>query len=101
MVEIKGEALIRIASLFDGWEETLVWSCLQGQMGRAFADNASHPRSARIELADFCYLAGEPDRELTFLPQGKAHFCPGFRALGAGAAGGASRPLPAKLALCP
>lgn len=71
MVEIKGEALIRIASLFDGWEETLVWSCLQGQMGRAFADNASHPRSARIELADFCYLAGEPDRELTFLPQGK------------------------------
>lgn len=71
MVEVKGEALTQIAPLFAGWEETLIWSCLQGEMGMAFADDAAHPRSARIELADFCYLAGEPDKALTFLPQGR------------------------------
>ena len=29
----------RIADLFAGWEETLIWSCLQDCMGRAFADS--------------------------------------------------------------
>ncbi|MCI8441057.1 MAG: GNAT family N-acetyltransferase [Provencibacterium sp.] len=71
MVEIKGKALENIAPIFNSFEETLIWSCLQGQMGRAFADSAARPRSARIELADFCFLAGEPDRELVFLPQGR------------------------------
>lgn len=26
--------------LFDGWEETLIWSCLEGCMGTVFADHA-------------------------------------------------------------
>ena len=28
----------KISALFDGWEETMVWSCLQGVMGRGEAN---------------------------------------------------------------
>ena len=30
--------LERVAPLFAGWEETMIWSCLQGCMGHAIAD---------------------------------------------------------------
>ena len=46
----------RIADLFAGWEETLIWSCLQDCMGRAFADSLENPRSAQILVGDFCFL---------------------------------------------
>ncbi len=48
-----------IAPLFVGWEESLIWSCLQGCMGEAWADRKENPESARIILGDFCYLAGK------------------------------------------
>ncbi len=53
-----------IAPLFEGWDESLIWSCLQGYMGEAWADHRENPKSARIVLADFCYFAGEADCEL-------------------------------------
>lgn len=33
---------------------------LQNQMGRAYIDNASHPRSALIQTGQFCYFGGDP-----------------------------------------
>lgn len=36
----------KIADLFAGWEETLIWSCLQDCMGRAYADTEEDPQSA-------------------------------------------------------
>lgn len=50
--------------LFEGWQETLIWSCLQGCMGRAYADSVSNPKSAQIVIADFCFFAGEANNEL-------------------------------------
>ncbi len=50
--------------LFDNWEETMIWSCLQGHMGEAWADDRENPKSAQIINGDFCFFAGEPDREL-------------------------------------
>ena len=52
----------RIAPLFEGWEETMVWACLQGVMGRALA--SGNGRSAVIVQRDFCFFAGEPDGAL-------------------------------------
>lgn len=52
-------------SLFNGWEETIIWSCMQGIMGQLYADAPENPRSAMAILGDFCFLAGEPNRELT------------------------------------
>lgn len=54
----------KAASLFEGWEETLIWSCLQGVMGKIYGDREENPRSAMAVLGDFCFLAGEPKEEL-------------------------------------
>lgn len=64
MEAIQQEHMHQIASLFEGWNETMIWSCLQGYMGRAWADCAARPSSAQIVVGDFCVLAGEPNREL-------------------------------------
>lgn len=53
-----------IESLFKGWQETMIWSCLQGVMGRAFADHEHSPEAAQIVVGDFCFFAGTPNREL-------------------------------------
>lgn len=50
-------------TLFDGWEETLIWSCLQGIMGEVYVCEGKET-SAMAILGDFCFFAGEPDREL-------------------------------------
>ena len=43
--------------LFDHWNETIIWSCLQGIMGEIYADNGERPMSAMAVLGDFCFLA--------------------------------------------
>lgn len=62
--KVKKENMDKIVPLFAGWEESLIWSCLQGCMGDAWADDIENPQSARIILADFCYFAGKVNREL-------------------------------------
>ena len=47
-----------VAALFEGWEETLIWSCLSGSMGKIYADDAAHPRCAAAIIGDFSFLAG-------------------------------------------
>lgn len=51
------------APLFEGWQETMIWSCLQGVMGTVYADSLKKPVSAMAVLGDFCFLAGAPRRE--------------------------------------
>ena len=46
--------------LFGGWEETIIWSCLQGVMGCIYADDDRHPCSAAATLGDFAFFAGKP-----------------------------------------
>ncbi len=59
MVLVKKEGMKAIAPLFEGWNETLIWSCLQGCMGRAWADDKDNPSSCQIIVGDFCFLAGD------------------------------------------
>lgn len=54
--------LEKIAPLFAGWEETMIWSCLQGIMGRAEINREG--TAGMISHLDFTFLAGMPDREL-------------------------------------
>ena len=51
----------KIAPLFEGWQEALIWSCLQGYMGYAVTDSEEHPCSAEIVVGDFCFFAGTPN----------------------------------------
>lgn len=62
VVEIKDKS--QIAGLFEGWDETMIWSCLQNCMGKAYGNRKEAPGSARIIIADFCFFAGKPDMEL-------------------------------------
>ncbi len=64
MERVPKEAMPNIAPLFDGWNETLIWSCLQSHMGEAWADNVETPASAQIVVGDFCFFAGVPNAAL-------------------------------------
>lgn len=57
--------LKKIAPLFEGWEETMIWSCLDGSMGHALCDNEENPASAQIILGDLCFFAGAANDELS------------------------------------
>lgn len=57
-----------IRSLFAGWQETCIWSCLQGVMGRVYAQEGARPSWAAARLGDFCFLAGSPSRQAALVP---------------------------------
>ena len=54
----------KVESLFVGWEETLIYSCLQKVMGKIYVIDTNTPVSAMAFVGCFAFLAGEPDREL-------------------------------------
>ena len=60
--ELKDKSKVR--ALFEGWQETLIWSCLQDVMGKVFVTDTEHPASALAFVGCFGFYAGEPDREL-------------------------------------
>ena len=62
----------KAAGLFAGWQETLIWSCLQGVMGRIYGNSPDMPTSAMALLGDFCFFAGEPDEELVLCGPGQS-----------------------------
>lgn len=51
-----------IDSLFADWEDTIIWSCLQGIMGQVRV-NATRD-AAMAKLGDFAFFAGRPCEEL-------------------------------------
>lgn len=61
---IKVENMKSIANLFKGWNDTMIWSCLQGYMGEAWADDYENPSCAQIIIADFCFFAGKANKDL-------------------------------------
>ena len=60
--EINGSE--KIKELFADWQETMVWSCLQGVMGHLYADDLRDPQSVMAILGDFSFFAGKPNAEL-------------------------------------
>ena len=53
-----------IEHIFSGWQETCIWSALQGIMGDVYAEDTERPDAAMVILGDFCFLAGTPSAEL-------------------------------------
>lgn len=54
----------KMEAIFGDWQETLIWSCLQGCMGHLYVTSPDVPVAAKAFLGDFCFLAGEPDKTL-------------------------------------
>ena len=50
--------------LFNGWQETLIYSCLQKVMGKIYVTNLESPKSAMAYVGCFAFYAGEPNAEL-------------------------------------
>jgi len=68
--QVAKNGMSMIAPLFAGMEDTMIFSCLQGHMGRVWADDAAHPKAARIITGDVAFLTGDSE-------------CAGARALAA------------------
>jgi len=56
----KIEDTSRVAHLLGPWEETMIWSAMQGVMGSVYGNE----NSAMAAAVDFCFYAGKPDAEL-------------------------------------
>lgn len=54
-----------ITTVFNDWDETIIWSCLQGVMGELYT-NAEEDAAMAI-LGDFAFYAGKPSEELVRL----------------------------------
>ena len=60
----------KVAYLFEGWQETTIWSCLSGIMGNVYVaeegteGDEGNSKAAMAVLGDFCFLTGEPLKEL-------------------------------------
>lgn len=54
----------RVEDLFAGWNETLIFSCLQGVMGKIYVTDLESPKSAFAFVGCFGFYAGTPDREM-------------------------------------
>lgn len=64
----------QLATLFGDWPETIIWTCLEGKMGKVFVDDRQSPRSALAlygRQTFFAFLAGEPQYPLLKICEGK------------------------------
>ena len=67
----------KVENLYAGWEETLVYSCLQKVMGKVYVTDLENPKSAFAYVGCFGFFAGEPERELVMgKPEGFAVLAP-------------------------
>lgn len=71
----------RVAPLFDGWQETLIWSALEGTMGDVYTLPVSVPAAALCDCADFLYIAGEATQAKALLKAWKAEHAGEYRIL--------------------
>lgn len=51
-----------INKILENWNETIIWSCLQGTMGEIYTNSTED--AAMAILGDFAFYAGNPDEEL-------------------------------------
>ena len=56
----------KVKELYDGWQETLIFSCMQNVMGKIYVTDLEQPKSAFAFVGCFGFYAGEPNRELVF-----------------------------------
>lgn len=53
-----------VKDIFGGWQETLIWSCLQKVMGKIYTTDLENIVSAMAVIGDFVFYAGNPSEEL-------------------------------------
>ena len=56
--------LEKVKKIFEGWDETLIWSSLQNVMGNIYVTDSENPESAVAVVGCFAFLSGVPNKEL-------------------------------------
>ncbi len=54
----------KVKPIFEGWNETLIYSCLQKVMGKISVTDLDSPTSAMAYVGCFAFYAGVPNKEL-------------------------------------
>ena len=54
----------KVKELFKGWEETMLFYCIQKIMGKIYVTDLENPKSAFAFLGCFGFYAGKPDVEI-------------------------------------
>lgn len=54
----------KVKHIFDGWNETLIYSCLQKVMGKIYVTDLENPKSACAYVGCFGFYGGKPEKEL-------------------------------------
>ena len=54
----------KVKHIFDGWNETMIYSCVQNVMGKIYVTDIENPESALACVGCFGFFAGEPEKEL-------------------------------------
>ena len=54
----------KVKHIFDGWNETLIYSCIQKVMGKIYVTDIDNPKSAFAFVGCFGFYGGEPEKEL-------------------------------------
>ena len=57
------KSLKKIEELFRNWDETIIWSCLDGIMGEIYT-NSPKDDAAMAILGDFAFYIGNPSEDL-------------------------------------
>ena len=60
MIALQPHQMSMIADWYADSDETLILSCLQGYMGKAWVDALPEPKSAIVVTGDLCFPAGVP-----------------------------------------
>lgn len=53
----------KVQKIFDGWQDTMIDSCLQKVMGVIYVDDYNDPQTALAKLGDFAFLAGKVNKK--------------------------------------
>lgn len=53
-----------LISLFRGWNNTMIRSCLEGEMGEAYS--TEEMMSAKLDIGDFCFFGGKANEDLLY-----------------------------------
>lgn len=64
----------KVKPLFEGWNETLIYSCLQKVMGKIFVTDPDSPVSAMAYVGCFAFYAGCPDEKVKAIEDAMRHF---------------------------
>ena len=63
MIRIEKDRMYMIAPLYEGLEDSMVYACLQGRMGAAYAMTPENPRAALIVSGEYSFFGGDPGSE--------------------------------------